>query len=252
MSDIEDQTAPADPDAPDPTVAEAAPEAPATAPEAADPAERARLLRLVEAVLFAAVEPLDEATVASHLPDGTDAAGVIAELSAHYAARGINLVRIAGRWQFRTAPDLADALRIEREAPRKLSRAAMETLAIVAYHQPVTRADIEEIRGVVVSRGTLDQLLEIGWVKPGRRRDAPGRPVTWLTTDAFLSHFGLDTLKDLPGVKELREAGLLDTRPAISVYGERASDPDALPEPPAGPEEEPAEPLEAGEDGRAA
>ena len=235
MSETQDQPAPEDSAAP----------AEEAANEAA-PVDRMPLLRLAEAVLFAAVEPLDEATVATHLPDGTDVGGVIAELAAHYASRGVNLVRVAGRWQFRTAPDLADALRIEREAQRKLSRAAMETLAIVAYHQPVTRAEIEEIRGVVVSRGTLDQLLEIGWVKPGRRRDAPGRPVTWLTSDAFLSHFGLDTLKDLPGVKELREAGLLDTRPAISVYGERASDPDALPEPATDTAEEPAEPLEAG------
>jgi len=235
MSETQDHPAPEDSAAPDE----------AAAVEAA-PVDRLPLLRLAEAVLFAAVEPLDEATVATHLPDGTDVGGIIAELAAHYATRGVNLVRIAGRWQFRTAPDLADGLKIEREAQRKLSRAAMETLAIVAYHQPVTRAEIEEIRGVVVSRGTLDQLLEIGWVKPGRRRDAPGRPVTWLTSDAFLSHFGLDTLKDLPGVKELREAGLLDTRPAISVYGERASDPDALPEPAADAAEEPAEPLEAG------
>lgn len=235
MSETQDQPAPEDRAAP--------------AEEAANetaPVDRTPLLRLAEAVLFAAVEPLDEATMATHLPDGTDVGGVIAELAAHYASRGVNLVRVAGRWQFRTAPDLAAALRIEREAQRKLSRAAMETLAIVAYHQPVTRAEIEEIRGVVVSRGTLDQLLEIGWVKPGRRRDAPGRPVTWLTSDAFLSHFGLDTLKDLPGVKELREAGLLDTRPAISIYGERGSDPDALPEPTADTEAEPAEPLEAG------
>ena len=162
MSDTQDHPVPED----------GAATAEAAAVEAA-PVDRTPLLRLAEAVLFAAVEPLDEATVATHLPDGTDVGGVIAELAAHYAARGVNLVRVAGRWQVRTAPDLADSLKIEREAQRKLSRAAMETLAIVAYHQPVTRAEIEEIRGVVVSRGTLDQLLEIGWVKPGRRRATP-------------------------------------------------------------------------------
>jgi len=238
MADIQDQTVPED----------------HTVPAATSPADltdlpqidRTAVLRLVEAVLFAAVEPLDEATIAGHLPQGADAAGIIAELAAHYAPRGVNLVRVAGRWQLRTAPDLAGALKIEREAQRKLSRAAMETLAIVAYHQPVTRAEIEEIRGVVVSRGTLDQLLEIGWVKPGRRRDSPGRPVTWVTTDFFLSHFGLDALKDLPGVKELSDAGLLDTRSAISVYSERAGDPDALPEPADDAEASPVEPLEAG------
>ena len=124
------------------------------------------------------------------------------------------------------APDLGARLQIERDASRKLSRAAIETLAIVAYHQPITRAEVENIRGVAVNRGTLDVLLEAGWIKPGRRREVPGRPVTWLTTEGFLDHFGLESLKDLPGVKELRAAGLLDTRPAISIYSERAHDDD--------------------------
>ena len=183
-------------------------------------------LRLVEALLFAAVEPLDEASIAARLPEGSDVAGLLAALQTDYAGRGVNLVRVAKKWALRTAPDLGERLQIEREASRRLSRAAIETLAIVAYHQPITRAEVENIRGVAVNKGTLDVLLEAGWIKPGRRREVPGRPVTWLTTEGFLDHFGLESLKDLPGVKELKAAGLLDTRPAISVYAERASDVD--------------------------
>ncbi|MEK9661353.1 MAG: SMC-Scp complex subunit ScpB [Alphaproteobacteria bacterium] len=183
-------------------------------------------LRLVEAILFAAVEPLDEASIAARLPENSDVPALLAELQAQYAERGVNLVRVARKWALRTAPDLADRLQIEREATRKLSRAAIETLAIIAYHQPITRAEVENIRGVAVNRGTLDVLLEAGWIKPGRRRDVPGRPVTWLTAEAFLDHFGLESLKDLPGVKELKAAGLLDTRPAINVYSERAGSDD--------------------------
>ncbi len=183
-------------------------------------------LRLVEAILFAAVEPLDEASIAARLPEGSDVPALLAILEAHYADRGVNLVRVARKWALRTAPDLSERLQIEREASRRLSRAAIETLAIVAYHQPITRAEVENVRGVAVNRGTLDVLLEAGWVKPGRRRETPGRPVTWLTTDAFLDHFGLESLKDLPGVKELKAAGLLDTRSAINVYSERANDAD--------------------------
>ena len=183
-------------------------------------------LRLTEAILFAAVEPLDEASIAARLPDGHNVPALLAALQAHYEGRGVNLVRVARKWALRTAPDLGARLQIEREASRKLSRAAIETLAIVAYHQPITRAEVENIRGVAVNRGTLDVLLEAGWIKPGRRREVPGRPVTWLTSEAFLDHFGLESLKDLPGVKELQAAGLLDTRPAISVYAERANDDD--------------------------
>jgi len=179
-------------------------------------------LRLLEAVLFAAVEPLDDATIAARLPDDADIGALLAELTALYAGRGVNVVKVGGKWTLRTAPDLADKLKIERVAQRRLSRAAHETLAIIAYHQPLTRAEIESIRGVAVNRGTLDVLLEVGWIKPGRRRQTPGRPTTWVTTDAFLFHFGLESLQDLPGVKELKEAGLLDTRPAIDVYAARA------------------------------
>jgi len=181
-------------------------------------------LRLVEAVLFAAAEPLDEKTIAARLPDGAPLDDLLAELQDRYAGRGVHLVRSGGRWALRTADDLAGRLDIETEAPRRLSRAALETLAIVAYHQPVTRAEIEEIRGVMVSKGTLDVLMEADWVRPGRRRDTPGRPLTWLTTPAFLDHFGLGGLKDLPGLKDLRAAGLLDARPAISIYQDRAGE----------------------------
>jgi segregation and condensation protein B len=187
----------------------------------------ADLPRLVEAILFAAAEPLDEASIAARLPEGADIPGMLATLQSEYAGRGVNLVRVARKWTLRTAPDLAGRLQVEREASRRLSRAAIETLAIVAYHQPVTRAEIENIRGVAVNRGTLDVLLEAGWVKPGRRREVPGRPVTWLTTEGFLDHFGLESIKDLPGAKELKAAGLLDTRPAINVYAERALPDDA-------------------------
>lgn len=179
-------------------------------------------LRLLEAVLFAALEPLDEATIAERLPNDADIEALLDDLSRMYADRGINVVKVAGKWILRTAPDLADKLKIERDVQRRLSRAAHETLAIIAYHQPLTRAEVESIRGVAVNRGTLDVLLEAGWIKPGRRRNTPGRPTTWVTTEAFLSHFGLESLQDLPGVKELKAAGLLDTRPAVDVYASRA------------------------------
>ncbi len=168
--------------------------------------------RLMEALLFAAIEPLDEATLSERLPDGADVPALIAQLAEDYADRGINLVRTAGRWALRTADDLAPYLRKHVDVQRKLSRAAVETLAIIAYHQPITRAEIEALRGVGLSRGTLDILIETGWVRPGRRRRTPGRPATWVTTDTFLNHFNLDTLDDLPGVGELRAAGLLDAR----------------------------------------
>src|SRR4051812_26606110 len=183
--------------------------------------EHMEQLRLLEALLFAAPEPLSEEELTRRLGEETDVGGLLRELSETYAGRGMNLARLAGGWTFRTAPDLAPNLRSERAVSRKLSRAAVETLAIVAYHQPVTRAEIEAIRGVALARGTLDRLLEAGWVRPRGRRDAPGRPLTWMTTPEFLGHFGLDSLKDLPGIDELRAAGLLDIGP-VSL-GEAAS-----------------------------
>jgi segregation and condensation protein B len=175
--------------------------------------ERSEQLRLVEALLFAAPEPLSEEELALRLGDEADVAALLRELGESYAERGVNIVRLAGGWTFRTAPDLAPNLRSERTVSRKLSRAAVETLAIIAYHQPVTRAEIEAIRGVALARGTLDRLLVAGWVRPKGRRDSPGRPLTWATTPAFLAHFGLDSLNELPGIDELRAAGLLDIGP---------------------------------------
>ncbi|MFQ5971421.1 MAG: SMC-Scp complex subunit ScpB, partial [Alphaproteobacteria bacterium] len=212
---------------------------------------RNQLLRLVEAILFAAAEPLDEATIAARLPEDSDTTALIADVAELYRNRGVNLVRVAGKWAFRTAPDLAPRLALEREAARRLSRAAIETLAIIAYHQPVTRAEIESIRGVAVSKGTLDVLLEANWIKPGRRRQSPGRPVTWVTNEVFLDHFGLDSLKDLPGLKELKAAGLLDSRPAISAYSSVGEEPDLFPDEASdeeGSEAPEAEPLEPEED----
>jgi segregation and condensation protein B len=172
-------------------------------------------LRILEALLFAAEEPLDEKTLGTRLPEGIDVHALLAQLQKDYAPRGVNLVRVAGKWTLRTAGDLAWLLTRESIVPRKLSRAAIETLAIVAYHQPVTRAEIEQIRGVTTSKGTLDVLLETGWVRLRGRRKAPGRPVTYGTTEAFLSHFGLEALTDLPGLDELKGAGLLEgTLPA--------------------------------------
>jgi segregation and condensation protein B len=171
-------------------------------------AERAEELRILEALLFAAEEPLDEKTLSARLPEGADVRALLAELQNEYASRGVNLVRVAGKWMLRTAGDLSWLLTREAVVPRKLSRAAIETLAIVAYHQPVTRAEIEEIRGVTTSKGTLDVLLETGWIRLRGRRKAPGRPVTYGTNEAFLSHFGLEALADLPGLDELKGAGL--------------------------------------------
>lgn len=200
-------------------------------------------LRLVEALLFAAAEPLGEDALAARLPAGTDVTAILAALCAHYEGRGIRPVRVAGKWMFQTAPDLADRLRIERPVARRLSRAAAETLAVIAYHQPVTRAEIEEIRGVSLSKGTLDTLFEAGWVHPGPRREVPGRPVTWVTTEAFLRDFSLNGLQDLPGLDELRAAGLLDTRAAVAVAQELRGE---LPLPPPLPEDEAAPPDETG------
>lgn len=172
--------------------------------------ERAEELRILEALLFAAEEPLDEKTLAKRLPAGTDVRAVLAELQKEYESRGVNLVRVGGKWTLRTANDLAWLLTHESVVTRKLSRAAIETLAIVAYHQPVTRAEVEEIRGVSTSKGTLDVLLETGWIRLRGRRKAPGRPVTYGTSEAFLSHFGLEALGDLPGLDELKGAGLVE------------------------------------------
>ena len=175
--------------------------------------DRARQLRLFEALRFAAAEPLTEPALRARLGPAADLPELLRALAANYAGRGVNLVRLAGGWAFRTADDLAEALRVERPVLRKLSRAAVETLAIVAYHQPVTRAEIEEIRGVGLAKGTLDTLIEAGWVRPRSRRISPGRPLLWVTTPGFLVHFGLDSLADLPAVDELRAAGLLDLVP---------------------------------------
>jgi segregation and condensation protein B len=172
--------------------------------------ERAEELRILEAVLFAADEPLDEKALAGRLPADADVHALLLQLQQEYASRGVNLVRVGGKWSLRTAGDLAWILTRETVVTKKLSRAAIETLAIDAYHQPVTRAEIEEIRGVTTSKGTLDVLLETGWIRLRGRRKAPGRPVTYGTSEAFMSHFGLDALTDLPGIDELKGAGLID------------------------------------------
>jgi segregation and condensation protein B len=173
--------------------------------------------RLIEAILFASAEPVSEILLARHFPEGAKLTPVLARLQAEYAGRGVNLVERDGAWAFRTAADLGDRLRVERTAIRKLSRAAIETLSVIAYHQPVSRAEIETIRGVATARGTLDVLIEADWIKPGRRRETPGRPGTWITTLNFLDHFGLGGLDDLPGLDDLKAAGLLDKRPAIQA-----------------------------------
>jgi segregation and condensation protein B len=173
--------------------------------------DRREKLRIVEALLFAADAPLDEAAIARHFVEGEDVRALLEELQSSYAGRGVNLVRVAGKWAFRTAEDLSFLLEKQAVEQRRLSRAALETLAIIAYHQPVTRAEIEEIRGVSTSKGTIDVLLETGWIKLRGRRRAPGRPVTYGTTAEFLEHFGFDSIQDLPGLNELKGAGLLDS-----------------------------------------
>ena len=166
--------------------------------------------RMVEALLFAAAEPLSVVDLARRLPESADVGRALASLRARYAGRGVELECVADRWRFRTAPDLAFLMTEEREEPRRLSKAALETLAVIAYHQPVTRAEVESVRGVHLSRGTLDLLLELGFVRMRGRRRSPGRPVTYGTTDGFLEHYGLASLADLPGASDLRAAGLLD------------------------------------------
>lgn len=178
--------------------------------------------RMVEAILFASAEPVSLREMQERMPHGCDAAEALAYLRRRYEGRGVQLVKVGEGFAFRTAPDLGFLLQRETVELRKLSRAAIETLAIVAYHQPVTRAEIEEIRGVAVSRGTVDQLLELGWIRFGRRRMTPGRPVTFVVTESFLDHFGLESARDLPGLKELRAAGLLDNRPMPGAEEEEA------------------------------
>ncbi len=174
-------------------------------------------LRLLEALLFASTEPLDQSALAKRMPDGVDIKAALAQLQADYAMRGVNLVRVANKWTFRTAGDLSWLMTRETTETRKLSRAAIEVLAIVAYHQPVTRAEIEDIRGVITSKGTLDVLLETGWIKPRGRRKTPGRPLTFGTTESFLSQFSLEALGDLPGLEELKGTGLLDSAAAVRL-----------------------------------
>ena len=184
--------------------------------------------RMVEAVLFASTEPVMVSDLQARMPHGCDAAEALVRLRKRYDGRGVNVVRVGDAWAIRTAADLGFLMQKETVETRKLSRAAIETLAIIAYHQPVTRAEIEEIRGVSVSRGTIDQLLEMEWIRFGRRKMTPGRPVTFVVTSEFLDHFGLESARDLPGLKELRAAGLLENRPppgAFSLASE-GTDPD--------------------------
>ena len=214
----------------------------------------AQALRILEALLFASADPVSVRALAERLPEGTDAEALLARLRDVYAGRGVNLVNAGGGWAMRTAPDLGALLTLEKEVTRKPSRAAIETLAIIGYHQPVTRAEIEDIRGVGLSKGTMDVLFEAGWIRPRGRRRTPGRPVTWGTTEAFLDHFGFESLDDLPGLDDLKSAGLLDKRPAISAYGNftgaaPGEDGDLLPEPPGDDGGEAAEPLDPDDGG---
>lgn len=186
--------------------------------------ERRRWLRFVEAVLFASAEPVEEALLRQRVPDAVDLDGLLDELVETYAERGVNLIRHGSRWCFRTAADLGGMLRTEQAVRRKLSRAAVETLAIIAYHQPTTRAEIEEIRGVALSKGTLDTLLEAGWIRPRGRRETPGRPLQWGTSAAFLDHFGLGDIRELPGVDELKAMGLLERRSGLTSIAMQQDD----------------------------
>ena len=194
--------------------------------------DRNRDLRVVEALLFASKGPLSELQLAEYLDSGANLPAIIETLSGEYRDRGINLIQVAGGWAFRTSSDLSHVLHREAEVERKLSRAAIETLSIIAYHQPVTRIEIEQIRGVSVSKGTLDILFSAGWIMPRGRRNTPGRPATWVTTDGFLNHFGLAQIDDLPNVDELRAAGLLDREnaPLLAVEATLEADEPALPD----------------------
>ena len=175
--------------------------------------------RMVEAILFASADPVTVAELSARMPHGADPAEALVHLRKRYEGRGVHVVKVGDAWAIRTAPDLGFLMQKETVEQKKLSRAAIETLAIIAYHQPATRAEIEEIRGVAVSRGTIDQLLELEWIRFGRRRMTPGRPVTFVVTQGFLDHFGLESARDLPGLKELRAAGLLDSRPLPGGQG---------------------------------
>jgi segregation and condensation protein B len=243
-SPLEDST-PVDSNVAEPTLVEANPVEPSLVepslaePNPAEPQARPEELRLLEALLFAASEPLDQAALAKRMPDGVDIKVALAQLQADYSSRGVNLVRVANKWTFRTAGDLSWLMTKEITETRRLSRAAIEVLSIIAYHQPVTRAEIEEIRGVVTSKGTLDVLLETGWIKPRGRRKTPGRPLTFGTTETFLSQFSLEALGDLPGLEELKGTGLLDSRLPTGFTVPNPSDDPAL--------REDEEPLEAGE-----
>jgi segregation and condensation protein B len=180
-------------------------------------------LKILEALIFASSGPVPKKILEEKMPDGVDLEQLLGELKTHYADRGVNLVKRGKGWAFRTDPVIAQALKIERTVNRKLSRAAVETLAICAYHQPVTRAEIEEIRGVGLSKGTMDVLFEAGWIRPRGRRQTPGRPVTWGTTEGFLDQFAMENIDDLPGMEELKAAGLIDKRPAIQTLSTRAN-----------------------------
>jgi len=201
---------------------------------------RREAMRIAEALLFAASEPMEEAEIARRLPEGTDVSAILEELKADYSGRGVNLVRVARKWLFRTATDLGWLLSRDVSEQKKLSKAALETLAIVAYHQPVTRAEVEDIRGVAISKGTLDVLIETGWVRLRGRRKAPGRPVTYGTTEGFLLQFGLEQITDLPGLDELRAAGLFDGRLPQGFGVPKPSDDSAL--------TEDEDPLDGGDD----
>jgi len=181
----------------------------------------AEQLRLTEALLFASADPMSEKRILARLPEGADIKALLRVLRTQYAGRGVNLIKAGQGWAFRTADDLGPLLERERAVTRKLSRAAVETLAIIAYHQPVTKAEIEEVRGVSLSSGTFDNLCDAGWVKPKGRKESPGHPMLWGTTDGFLDHFGLATLRDLPGRKDLAAMGLLDSGPALDAYRSR-------------------------------
>ena len=212
----------------------------ARAEEKSEAEARPEHMRLLEALLFAASVPLDEKTLGSRLPEDVDLKASLRALQAEYSTRVVNLVRIAGKWTFRTAGDLSWLLTKEATVPKKLSRAAIETLAVIAYHQPVTRAEVEEIRGVVMSKGTFDVLMETGWIKPRGRRKTPGRPLTFGTTEDFLSQFTLEQLGDLPGLEELKGTGLLDSRLPTGFSVPTPSDDPTL--------REDEDPLEPGED----
>lgn len=174
-------------------------------------------LRVLEAILFASVEPISPQAMLERLPEGADLNILLPQLEEQYDGRGIELVKVDGKYALRTAADVGEALTVEKEVSRKMSKAALETMAIIAYHQPITRAEIENIRGVATHKGTLDILMEMGWVKPGRRRETPGRPLTWMTTTNFLDHFQLESVMDLPGLDDLKASGLLDRRAAIDT-----------------------------------